>query len=79
LIEHGAAVNCECVIDEAFMDWVDEAYSLIHNSTQQPHVIVVRSMTKMYAIPGLRLGYLVAHASIVSTLKDMLPHWNLNA
>ncbi|MFF5815664.1 pyridoxal phosphate-dependent aminotransferase [Lysinibacillus capsici] len=79
LIAHGAIVNCELVIDEAFMDWVDEAHSLIQFSAQNPHVIVVRSMTKMYAIPGLRLGYLVAHATIVSALKEMLPHWNLNA
>lgn len=79
LVEHGRSVSCELVIDEAFMDWVDEAYSLIHHCAQNPHVIVVRSMTKMYAIPGLRLGYLVTHPSIVSALKDMLPHWNLNA
>lgn len=79
LLEHGRAVKCELVIDEAFMDWVDEANSLMHESMENSHVLVVRSMTKMYAIPGLRLGYLVAHASIVSELKDMLPHWNLNA
>ncbi|WP_418300973.1 pyridoxal phosphate-dependent aminotransferase [Lysinibacillus fusiformis] len=79
LLEHGRTVKCELVIDEAFMDWVDEANSLIHESMENSHVLVVRSMTKMYAIPGLRLGYLVAHASIISELKDMLPHWNLNA
>ncbi|MFJ7732957.1 pyridoxal phosphate-dependent aminotransferase [Lysinibacillus sp. NPDC097231] len=79
LIAHGTNVNCELVMDEAFIDWVDEAYSLIQHVTKNPHLIVVRSMTKMYAIPGLRLGYLVASSVVVAELKAMLAHWNLNA
>ena len=79
LITHGAQVNCELVIDEAFIDWIDEAYSLIQYVVDNPHMIVVRSMTKMYAIPGLRLGYLVASPIVVAELKSSLPHWNLNA
>lgn len=79
LIEHGAKVKCELIVDEAFIDWVSEECSLIHYVASNPHVIVVRSMTKMYAIPGLRLGYLVASPDIVSALKTMLPHWNINA
>lgn len=79
LIAHGAKVQCEIILDEAFIDWVSEDCSLIDRVAEHPHVIVVRSMTKMYAIPGLRLGYLVASPDIVSTLKVMLPHWNINA
>lgn len=79
LIIHGANVNCELVIDEAFIDWVDEEHSLIGHVSKNPHVLVVRSMTKMYAIPGLRLGYLVADPAVVGELKSMLAHWNLNA
>ncbi|MGE7090612.1 pyridoxal phosphate-dependent aminotransferase [Lysinibacillus sp. NPDC048646] len=79
IMAYGAQVNCELVLDEAFIDWVSEDYSLIGYVSSHPHVIVVRSMTKMYAIPGLRLGYLVASDTIVSVLKTMLSHWNLNA
>lgn len=79
LIAYGAEVDCELVLDEAFIDWVSEDHSLIGEVAHNPHVIVVRSMTKMYAIPGLRLGYLVASKIIVSELKAMLSHWNLNA
>ena len=56
LIAHGAKVQCEIILDEAFIDWVSEDCSLIDCVAEHPHVIVVRSMTKMYAIPGLRLG-----------------------
>ncbi|MGE6513933.1 pyridoxal phosphate-dependent aminotransferase [Lysinibacillus sphaericus] len=79
LMTYGAQVNCELVLDEAFIDWVSEDHSLIDYVITNPHVIVVRSMTKMYAIPGLRLGYLVASNTVVSELKAMLSHWNLNA
>ena len=79
LIAYGAEVNCELIFDEAFIDWVSEAHSLIGYVASHSHVIVVRSMTKMYAIPGLRLGYLVASQAIVCELKAMLSHWNLNA
>ncbi|GLC88865.1 pyridoxal phosphate-dependent aminotransferase [Lysinibacillus piscis] len=79
LLIHGANVACELVFDEAFMDWVEEAYSWIPQIQQYPHLIVVRSMTKMYAIPGIRLGYLVAQPAIIAALQQMLAHWNLNA
>ena len=79
LIAYGAKVQCELIFDEAFIDWVREDFSLIDSVVENPHIIVVRSMTKMYAIPGLRLGYLVACPEIVASLKEMLPHWNINA
>lgn len=68
----------EVVLDEAFIDFVDENYSFIQHLEAYPHVIVVRSMTKMYAIPGIRLGYMVAHPEIIADVKRQAPHWNVN-
>ncbi|WP_238140802.1 aminotransferase class I/II-fold pyridoxal phosphate-dependent enzyme, partial [Streptococcus suis] len=47
------------VLDEAFMDFVldNDAYSMVAHLKDYQNVIVVRSLTKFYAIPGLRLGY----------------------
>lgn len=78
IITHGREVNCEIVLDEAFIDFVDESRSFISNVSDFPHVIVVRSMTKMYAIPGIRLGYVVAHPNIIEEIKALAPHWNVN-
>ena len=46
------------VVDEAFADFIDGYQSLAERPAA--NVIVVRSLTKFYAIPGLRLGYAVA-------------------
>ncbi|WP_075618407.1 pyridoxal phosphate-dependent aminotransferase [Paenisporosarcina indica] len=77
LIAHAWISNCELVLDEAFIDFISEESSFI-SSLLAPHVIVVRSMTKMYAMPGLRLGYMVAAPSIVQELQQLAPHWNVN-
>ena len=78
IIHYGAHVHCEVVLDEAFIDFIDESLSFISKVEDCPHVIVVRSMTKMYAIPGIRLGYVVANPTVISEIKGIAPHWNVN-
>ena len=71
IIRHGAEVGCDIVLDEAFIDFVDESLSFITEIKENPHVIVVRSMTKMYAIPGIRLGYIVAEPTVIREIKAL--------
>lgn len=78
LIEHGEKVECDLVLDEAFIDFVDESLSFISTVKQYERLIVVRSMTKMYAIPGIRLGYVVSNPSIIEEIRSFAPHWNVN-
>jgi len=64
------------VIDEAFGDFVEDFDSL---TQQRPrNVIVLLSLTKNYAIPGLRLGLVVADAEIAGRLESSLPPWPVN-
>ncbi|WP_438314900.1 pyridoxal phosphate-dependent aminotransferase [Sporosarcina sp. FA9] len=78
IIQYGVEVNCEIVLDEAFIDFVDETLSFIPKLMEYPHVIVVRSMTKMYSVPGIRLGYVAANKAVISEMKTLAPHWNVN-
>ena len=78
LIVKAGEADCEVVLDEAFIDFIDEGKSFIHKVSKFPHCVVVRSMTKMYAIPGIRLGYAVAHSAVITELKSRAPHWNVN-
>ncbi|WKA57912.1 threonine-phosphate decarboxylase CobD [Planococcus shenhongbingii] len=71
--------GCELVLDEAFIDFAGEKFSLIPLQKTLPHIIIVRSMTKMYAIPGLRLGYAIGEPKVLKQLKRGAAHWNVNA
>jgi threonine-phosphate decarboxylase len=65
------------VVDEAFIDFVeDESVKMLvrHN----PFLIVLRSLTKYYALPGLRLGYLIGEAGRVAQLAAYQEPWSVN-
>jgi histidinol-phosphate/aromatic aminotransferase/cobyric acid decarboxylase-like protein/adenosyl cobinamide kinase/adenosyl cobinamide phosphate guanylyltransferase len=66
------------VVDEAFMDLVPgEPGSLVRDSL--PDVIVVRSVTKSMALPGVRAGYAVASPALAERLRAVRPPWSANA
>ncbi|TFE04171.1 pyridoxal phosphate-dependent aminotransferase [Jeotgalibacillus salarius] len=65
------------LLDEAFIDMAGEQYSLA-DYTGSPSLLIFRSMTKMYSIAGLRLGYLLANEETVKEISQWLPHWNVN-
>jgi histidinol-phosphate aminotransferase len=47
--------------------------------TESGRVIVLRSMTKDYAMPGLRLGYLVGHPDVVTAARTFQPQWSVSS
>ena len=65
------------VVDEAFADFVEAIVSLAA-TTGRTTSIVVRSLTKFYAIPGLRLGYAVARADVAARIREQIPPWSVN-
>ncbi len=69
------------ISDESFLDFVPggEEKSLLQQLDQLPNLIVLRSSTKFYALPGLRLGYAVASAEIIEKLSQFQPPWSLNS
>ncbi|MFO7928603.1 MAG: threonine-phosphate decarboxylase CobD [Candidatus Humimicrobiaceae bacterium] len=68
------------VVDEAFMDFVKdcEKFSSIDLVKKSNNLVVLKSLTKFFAIPGLRLGYLVAGKDLVSKLRSCQPNWPVN-
>ena len=65
------------VIDEAFADYCPER-SVLPQAASWPHVVVLRSMTKFYALPGLRVGYAVATSTVARRLRRQLPPWSIS-
>lgn len=74
-----AAKNLKCylVVDEAFIDFLPE-HSVIKGVRDNPYLIVLRSMTKFYALSGLRLGYGAFPLSIVKNLQEEKEPWTVN-
>ncbi|RUT02424.1 threonine-phosphate decarboxylase [Dulcicalothrix desertica PCC 7102] len=68
------------VIDEAFMDFLppDEQQSLISVVQDYPNLVILRSLTKFYSIPGLRLGYAIAHPNRLQRYKTWRDPWSVN-
>lgn len=71
--------RCYVVLDEAFIDWIGEEHSFIQYVQKHPYLIISRSMTKMYSLAGIRLGYAVASVEIIERLQALASHWNVNA
>lgn len=65
------------IVDEAFIDFVEED-SVKREAVLFDNLIVLRSMTKFFAMPGLRLGYIIAHNKIINQFKNLMPPWSVN-
>ena len=63
-------------IDESFLPFAGGSQSLMID--RPPNVIVLMSLTKFYAIPGLRLGLAAANRDLVARIKKLLPPWSVN-
>ena len=70
-------LKCYLVVDEAFIDFVPEE-SAIKEVGENPYLIVLRSLTKFYALSGLRIGYGVFPLNITEAIKKHKEPWTVN-
>ncbi len=67
------------VIDESFVDFVGSESASLAGERDVPGLIVVRSLTKLWSLAGIRAGYLLAPAEIVERLAANRQPWSVNA
>lgn len=79
LIEQCERNQCYLIIDEAFYDFVEGFASAASFVPKYNYLIVIRSLTKMYSIAGIRLGYALAAPEVILSLQKVQPHWSVNA
>ena len=65
------------ILDEAYSAFTEESWSST-GLIPRENIISVCSMTKDYALAGLRLGYAVSSKEIINTLRKVCPPWNVN-
>lgn len=73
-----------CIVDESFIDFAkpDIRYSLLSDGILEkyPDLIVIKSISKSYGVPGLRLGVLASsNVGMMQELRQNLPIWNINS
>lgn len=80
LLDLGLLTGTYIVVDEAFADFLPhDTPGLTALLARYHHLILLRSLTKMYTIPGLRIGYVMAHQSVISAIiKEQIP-WSINS
>jgi histidinol-phosphate aminotransferase len=66
------------ILDEAYVSFTGDAWDSL-KLLSHPNILIVRSMTKDFALAGLRLGYGMASREIINTLKKVRPPWNVNS
>lgn len=76
--------NIRLIVDESFVDFSEgwENNTLLHDDILEkyPHLVVMKSISKSYGVPGIRLGILCsADVEIISKMKKMVSIWNLNS
>jgi threonine-phosphate decarboxylase len=74
IIDVTRSTGATAILDEAFIDYVPQA-SLVREAARRPGLIAIRSLTKFYGCPALRVGYAVAHPDIVGQIRSLLPTW----
>lgn len=84
LLEACKEKNVRCIIDESFVDFAqkNKRYTLISNKVLEnyPNLVVIKSISKSYGVPGVRLGVLAtADRSLLGEIRRLLPVWNINS
>ncbi len=78
LIEIAAENDASVLLDEAFIDYCPSA-SVVQRNMHQTNVIVFRSVTKFFAIPGLRVAYAVGAPSKICAMNRLIAPWPITS
>ena len=77
LIDAAEEHNTAVLLDEAFIDYAAQE-SLVSLAPTKSHLIVLRSLTKFYATPGIRIGYAVTNAKLAAKIKGQIDPWSVS-
>lgn len=82
LLNYAKIKNKKIVLDESFGDFSDSRFTLFDDNilNKYPNLIVIKSISKSYGVPGLRLGILgCSDQNIINLINNKLPVWNINS
>ena len=71
--------HCLLIVDQSYEDYTMASLLQPADVVGRDDIILLHSMTKRYAVPGLRLGYVTASSSVISRLREQYRPWAINA
>lgn len=77
IAEAAREAGCYLVVDESFIDFIPRE-SVVKRVKANPYLIVLRSLTKFYALSGLRIGYGVFDPQLIDTIRKCKEPWTIN-
>lgn len=81
IIEKAKKTKTIVAIDESFLDFVTDShkYSLVSLLKEYDNIFIIKSLTKLFAIPGIRIGYgLSSSKDIINKIQNISVPWNIN-
>jgi len=79
ILDYCKEQNIYVVLDECFIEFCEGADSMLSKIKQYENLMIVRAFTKIFAIPGVRLGYLISsNEELLQKTKLHLPEWNIS-
>jgi len=76
VVRAAAACQVQLLVDEAFIDF-SPGETLTVEAAHSDHVVVLRSLTKFYGMPALRVGYAVSTPDVAARVDAQLPAWSV--
>lgn len=66
------------IIDETYIEYVGSQHSLEKQVTLLKNLVVIKSMSKVYALSGARVGYMVGPSNFIEHMSTFFPPWSVN-
>lgn len=79
ILQHCKDNGIFVVLDECFIEFCGDSYSMLSLVEEFENLIVIRAFTKIFSIPGVRIGYMICKDKVLRTkIAAQLPEWNLS-
>jgi len=78
LIDEAERVDALLVLDEAYIDFVNDAFPSHSYLSSTGNLLILRSLTKSFAIPGVRVGYALGSEPVISVMRQLKAPWSVS-
>ena len=79
ILDNAEKKNVIVLIDESFLDFIKDDFSMIGYISKYENLIIIKSLTKFFALPGIRIGYGISgNIELIKKFESISPAWNIN-